>query len=209
MLSTNLSIDEMDTSLMDLFGEARGEVEPVRALLIVDMQNDFLPGGALAVPGGDEIIAGINALAESGRFVTVVATQDWHPRNHCSFVANGGTWPDHCVQGTHGAELVEGLTPAIRTIFRKGFDAKIEAYSGFLDSDGYDLGLLAYLDEMGVDELWIVGLAFDFCVQAHALDAKNKFGFDVVILKALTRSVFPEGDARIIATLVDDDIEVI
>lgn len=209
MLSTNLSIDEMDTSLMDLFSEAGDETEPVRALLIVDMQNDFLPGGALAVPGGDEIIAGINALAESSHFVTVVATQDWHPRNHCSFVANGGTWPDHCVQGTHGAELVEGLTPAIRTIFRKGFDAETEAYSGFLDSDGHDLGLLAYLDEMGVDELWIVGLAFDFCVQAHALDAKNKFGFDVVILKALTRSVFPEGDARIIATLVDDDIEVI
>lgn len=209
MLSTSLSIDEMDTSLMDLFDETRDETEPVRALLIVDMQNDFLPGGALAVAGGDEIIVGINALAESGRFVTVVATQDWHPRNHCSFIANGGTWPDHCVQGTHGAELVKGLTPAIRTIFRKGFDFQTEAYSGFIDNDGHDLGLLAYLDEMSVDELWIVGLAFDFCVQAHALDAKNKFGFDVIVFKPLTRSVFPEGDTKIIQTLIDNDIEVI
>ena len=204
-----LSNDEMDTSLMDLLDEAQSDMESTRALLIVDMQHDFLPGGALAVAGGHEILAGINALAESGRFATVVATQDWHPKNHCSFKNNGGTWPDHCVQGTFGAELVKGLTPAVQVIFRKGTDPNSEAYSAFQDNAGHDYGLFAYLDEMDIDELWIVGLAFDFCVQAHALDARLRFGFDVVIVKDLTRSVFPEGDARIVEALTDEDIQVI
>lgn len=159
----------------------------MQALLIVDVQNDFLPGGSLAVPNGDEIIPVINDLIP--KFDLVVATQDWHPQNHSSFASNHPgkkpleeirvkgkmqtLWPDHCVQGSHGAEFPEGLnTNAIEAIFRKGTDPKVDSYSAFYDNDHQKpTGLKDYLIGKGVDELYVCGLAGDICVYYTMLDA--------------------------------------
>jgi nicotinamidase/pyrazinamidase len=161
-----------------------------RALILTDIQNDFCPGGALAVPNGDEVIAVANRLlAAPRRFDVVVATQDWHPRGHGSFASSrpgakvgdlaelGGLpqvlWPDHCVQGTPGAELAPGLNAAaIDKVFRKGEDPGIDSYSGFFDNARRRAtGLADYLRERGVDEVFVCGLATDYCVKATALDA--------------------------------------
>jgi nicotinamidase/pyrazinamidase len=160
---------------------------PMNALILVDLQNDFCPGGALAVPGGDDIIPLVNRLLP--RFDRVVATQDWHPRQHGSFAANHPgkkpgdvitlaglpqiLWPVHCVQNTPGAELYPRLdqTP-IQKIFRKGTDPQIDSYSGFFDN-GHRLatGLGDYLRGQGVAEVYLCGLATDYCVKHTALDA--------------------------------------
>ena len=157
------------------------------ALIIIDVQNDFCPGGALAVTGGDEIIPLINALI--GDFATVVLTQDWHPANHSSFAANhpGAApysvvdmpygpqvlWPTHCVQGTPGAAFHPGLaTDPAQMIIRKGFRTKIDSYSAFFENDHVTpTGLDGYLRSRGVDAVTFVGLATDFCVAYSALDA--------------------------------------
>src|SRR5664279_2966502 len=137
------------------------------ALLIIDVQNDFLPGGALAVPGGDEVLDPINALAASPRFAVVIATRDWHPPDHRSFAEQGGPWPAHCVQGTPGAELSERLDPAaIDTVIDKGTDRQGEGYSGFENPELREL-----LRMEGIDALTIVGLATDVCVKHTAADA--------------------------------------
>ena len=137
------------------------------ALVIVDFQNDFTPGGALAVPGGDEIGERLNELAASDRFELVVATRDWHPPNHQSFEQHGGPWPEHCVQGTEGAELHPSLdTSNVDEVVDKGQDPSTEGYSGFEETE-----LERLLRERGIDELTIVGLATDICVKNTALDA--------------------------------------
>jgi nicotinamidase/pyrazinamidase len=137
------------------------------ALLIVDFQNDFTAGGALAVPGGDEIVERVNRLAASGEFELVVATRDWHPRDHGSFLAQGGPWPEHCVAGSHGAQLHPALDQrAIDAIVDKGEDAATDGYSGF---EGTKLNEL--LREHGIDEVLICGLATDYCVKNTGLDA--------------------------------------
>jgi nicotinamidase/pyrazinamidase len=155
-----------------------------RALVIVDFQNDFTPGGALGVPGGDAIADRIDALARSGQFDLVVATRDWHPSDHGSFAAAGGPWPEHCVQGTPGAELHPGLDRAlVDVVIDKGEDRATEGYSGF-DATPLD----ALLRERRIDHVTIVGLATDYCVKHTALDAL-RHGYGVTVDSTATRAV--------------------
>jgi nicotinamidase/pyrazinamidase len=153
-----------------------------RALLIIDFQNDFTPGGALAVEEGDEIAEPIRRLAPL--FDHVFATRDWHPPDHASFETQGGPWPVHCVQGTHGAEL----HPAMRDIQVEGIvdvgaEREDEGYSGFENSKLEDM-----LREGDVDEVAVVGLATDYCVRASAIDAA-KLGFDTTVITDAIRAV--------------------
>jgi nicotinamidase/pyrazinamidase len=137
------------------------------ALLIIDVQNDFLPGGALAVPGGDEVIDPINALAGDPSFAVVIATRDWHPADHSSFAEQGGPWPAHCVQGTPGAELTDRLNrDAIDAVIDTGTTPEAEGYSGF---ENPELRELLRLEQ--VSAVTIVGLATDVCVKHTAADA--------------------------------------
>jgi nicotinamidase/pyrazinamidase len=152
------------------------------ALIVVDVQNDFCPGGALAVPAGDEVIAPINRLAAEAPFV--IATRDWHPPDHCSFVEQGGPWPAHCVQRTLGAELHSGIPrDLIDVVIDKGQARDTEGYSGF---EGTELENV--LRERGVKQVEVAGLALDYCVRATALDARRA-GFDVVVHADATRAV--------------------
>jgi nicotinamidase/pyrazinamidase len=146
------------------------------ALVVVDFQNDFTLGGALAVPGGDEIAGRLNALIGSGDYDLVVATRDWHPPDHGSFAAQGGIWPEHCVAGTPGAELHEALNAErVDVVVDKGRDPGTEGYSGF---DGTDLAQL--LCDRGIDRVTVAGLATDYCVRATALEALRE-GFAVTL----------------------------
>jgi nicotinamidase/pyrazinamidase len=155
-----------------------------RALIIVDFQNDFTPGGALAVRDGDAIAGRVDELARSGDFDLVVATRDWHPPDHGSFPAQGGPWPVHCVQGTDGAELHPGLDRAlVDVVVDKGQDPGTEGYSGF---EGTRLDEL--LRERGIDDVTVVGLATDYCVKNTALDALRG-GFAVTVDATAARPV--------------------
>jgi nicotinamidase/pyrazinamidase len=155
-----------------------------RALIIVDFQNDFTPGGALAVRDGDAIAGRVDELARSGDFDLVVATRDWHPPDHGSFAAQGGPWPVHCVQGTEGAELHPGLDRAlVDVVVDKGQDPGTEGYSGF---EGTRLDEL--LRERGIDDVTVVGLATDYCVKNTALDALRG-GFAVTVDATAARPV--------------------
>lgn len=161
------------------------QIGPDDALIIVDVQNDFCPGGALAVGEGDAVVPILNRLAP--RFGTVVATQDWHTADHSSFAAQGGPWPDHCVAGTPGAELHPDLDrEPIDLYVRKATMAAQDAYSGF---DGTDLA--ERLRARGVRRVYVGGLALDYCVDATALDAA-KAGFETAVITDATRAVFPE-----------------
>lgn len=150
------------------------------ALIIVDLQNDFCPGGALAVPFGDRVIETINSL--SYRLQTVVATQDWHPPNHISFSVRGGPWPPHCVQGSSGAELHPRLDRSqIDAIFRKASDPDHEAYSGFEGTDAQKRTLNKFLKSRQITTLYIAGLATDYCVRATAMDGLRN-GYTVYVI---------------------------
>lgn len=181
------------------------------ALIIVDIQNDFIPGGNLAVPHGNEIIPLVNALQE--RFPLVVATQDWHPGNHKSFASSHPgkepfekillnnleqvLWPIHCVQGSRGAEFHIDLNMnRVEAIFRKGMDQEIDSYSGFYDN-GYtkSTGLAGYLKERKVKKVYVCGLAADFCVFFTAKDALNE-QFESYIIDDATRAINNEGFER-------------
>jgi nicotinamidase/pyrazinamidase len=154
------------------------------ALVIVDFQNDFTPGGALGVPEGDEIARRLNELAADPRFDLVVATRDWHPADHGSFAERGGPWPPHCVQGTPGAELNNALDRSrIDVVVDKGQDPDAEGYSGFEDTD-----LATILGDRGIDKVTVVGLATDYCVKNTALDALE-LGFDVDVDTSAVRAV--------------------
>lgn len=176
------------------------------ALVIVDPQNDFCPGGSLAVASGDDIMLPIAALAT--QFAHVVVTQDWHPADHSSFASNHADampfdtvrmaygdqvlWPDHCIQGTHGAlfhpDVAAGIDLA-QLIIRKGFDPALDSYSAFYENDRKTrTGLAGYLRDKAVRRCVFVGLAFDFCVAWSAMDAVRD-GFDAVILKDMTRAI--------------------
>ena len=183
----------------------RGDQE---VLIIVDVQNDFCPGGALAVPHGDEIVPAVNRLA--AEFRHVVLTQDWHPRGHSSFasshpgkqpfeaieVAYGQQilWPDHCVQGTQGAALHPALeVPHAELVLRKGFRSAIDSYSAFFENDHRTAtGLAGYLRERGLGRLTLCGLATDFCVFYSALDGR-KAGFDVDVVTGVCRGIDLDG----------------
>jgi nicotinamidase/pyrazinamidase len=155
-----------------------------RALVIVDFQNDFTPGGALAVPHGDEIAGRINELAAGGDFDLIVATRDWHPPEHGSFVERGGPWPVHCVQGSEGAQLHPDLDASrVDVIVDKGQDPGTEGYSGFEATD-----LERLLRDRSIDELVVVGLATDYCVKNTALDAL-RLGFAVTVDSDAVRGV--------------------
>lgn len=176
------------------------------ALILVDIQNDFLPGGALAVPDGDAVIDVANDLQKLPVVDLVVATQDWHPPDHQSFASQhpgravgelttlGGLpqvlWPDHCVERTEGAQFHPGLdTQRVDAVFRKGTDPTIDSYSGFFDN-GHTLatGMGAWLKAQGVTSVIVVGLATDYCVKFTALDAVQ-LGFDTTLVEDATRGV--------------------
>jgi nicotinamidase/pyrazinamidase len=183
----------------------------MRALLLIDIQNDFLPGGSLAVPGGEEILPLVNALQP--QYELVVATQDWHPVTHQSFASQHPgrqafeqidlhglpqtLWPDHCVQTSLGAEFSAALDQhRIEAVFRKGTNPEIDSYSGFFDNGHRkSTGLADYLRGRGVREVHLCGLAADFCVNFSALDALQE-GFAVVFLEEATRAISPEGYAQ-------------
>ena len=176
----------------------------MKALIIVDVQNDFCPGGALPVPEGDQVVAAINRIQP--RFDLVVATQDWHPADHGSFAANHPgrspgdeitlaglpqiLWPVHCVQGTPGAELHPGLDRSrIAQVFYKGTDPSIDSYSGFFDNGRRSAtGLAEYLKSQGAEEVYVSGLATDYCVKATALDAVG-LGFKTYLVADACRGV--------------------
>jgi nicotinamidase/pyrazinamidase len=180
-----------------------------RALIIVDVQNDFCPGGALEVSRGDEVVPAINRL--SAAFDKTVATQDWHPAAHFSFASHHPgkkpmdiieigrdrqvLWPDHCVQGTRGAEFHPELdTSPISLIVRKGTNPSIDSYSGFFDNDKKtSTGLEHYLKGLGYREVFLCGLAIDYCVYYTAMDAV-RLGFETYLIEDACRGVgFPEG----------------
>jgi len=179
-------------------------------LLVVDVQNDFCPGGALAVPAGDEIIPIVNAIA--GRFAHVVLTQDWHPGGHASFASTHPgrsayetiaapygeqvLWPDHCVQASWGAQFHAGLDIAgAEMVLRKGYRREVDSYSAFVENDhATPTGLAGYLRERGLARVFLAGLAFDFCVLWSAEDAR-RMGFEVVVVDDACRSLDVDGSA--------------
>lgn len=186
-------------------------VEDSDVLLVVDIQYDFCPGGALAVPRGDEVVPIINRLA--GRYSNVVLTQDWHPRGHLSFasshpgkrpyetitVAYGPQvlWPDHCVQGTPGAEFHRAMSiPHAALVLRKGIHRSIDSYSAFYENDKTTpTGLVGYLRERGIKRVVIAGLAFDFCVRYSAEDARRE-GFAVAVVEDACRGIDVDGSVE-------------
>ena len=187
-------------------------LQPTDALLVIDMQVDFMPGGALAITDGDVIIPGINGLAR--RFDHVLLTQDWHPAGHISFASSHPgkrpfvdtaeaaygpqtLWPDHCLQGSAGAELHPALDiPHAELILRKGFRKDIDSYSAFTENDGRTpTGLAAYLRERGLKRLFFTGLAYDFCVGFSAI-AAARLGFESLVIEDLSRAVGLPGTAK-------------
>ncbi|MGH8278993.1 MAG: bifunctional nicotinamidase/pyrazinamidase [Gammaproteobacteria bacterium] len=192
------------------------------ALIVVDLQPDFMPGGALPCPEGDAIVPSIAALVASRRYATVIATQDWHPHGHASFASQHPAkkpfeqitlyghpqvlWPDHCVQGSAGAELHPGVNwNAADLILRKGTRADVDSYSGFRENHGPDgtrpsTGLAGWLRERGITEVHVCGLARDYCVLWTAEDAASA-GFKVTFLWDLTRPVSADNDGTVHQTL--------
>ena len=178
------------------------------ALLVIDVQNDFIPGGQLPVPEGDSIVPLINRLGD--RFKQVIITQDWHPPGHASFASSHPDrepyevielpygpqtlWPDHCIRATTGAELHKGLNlPHAQLIIRKGCNPDIDSYSAFLEADRTTAtGLAGYLKERGIDTVYLVGLALDFCVMFSALDARAA-GFNAFVVMDACRAIDLDG----------------
>ncbi len=177
------------------------------ALLVIDVQNDFCPGGALAVEAGDQIVAPLNAMMDD--FDAVILTQDWHPAGHSSFASSHTgkvpfdliempygpqvLWPDHCVQNSEGAAFHPKLRTDADLILRKGFRGAIDSYSAFFENDQTtSTGLKGYLETRGIDRLTLVGLATDFCVHYSAVDAA-RLGFDVTVRQDACRAIDMDG----------------
>lgn len=199
------------------------EITADDVLVVVDMQHDFLPGGALAVQGGDEIVPLINTLAR--KFANVVFTQDWHPADHLSFASQHPgkapfdtvelaygmqvLWPDHCVWATGGADIsVDIDIPHGQLVLRKGFRREIDSYSAFQEADRETLtGLAGYLGEREVGRLYVVGLATDFCVGWTAIDGAAA-GYDVAVIEDATRAIDNNGSlARAWADMAEAGVE--
>ena len=203
---------------------------PRRALLVVDVQNDFLPGGSLPVPDGHEILAPLRTLMESGAFELIVATQDWHPRGHISFASTHDghqpfdivhlyhhdqtLWPDHCVQGTHGARLHADLPwDKAASIIRKATDPEVDSYSALRNNWNPrgrrpPTGLSGYFKNHGVREVFICGLARDYCVRWSAEDAVRD-GLRVTVIWDLCRSINPANDQRLRHRLTTRGVKII
>jgi nicotinamidase/pyrazinamidase len=198
------------------------EIDAHTALLIIDVQNDFCPGGSLAVTDGDAILPLVNTLA--ARFPHAILTQDWHPQRHISFATTHlgkqpyeaiqapygpqTLWPDHCLQHSVGAEFHAALdVPQVELILRKGFRPEIDSYSAFLENDHTTpTGLAGYLRERGITRLYLCGLAYDFCVRFSALDGKA-LGFETIVIEDATRAVdLPGSVAETHATLAAAEI---
>jgi nicotinamidase/pyrazinamidase len=179
------------------------QLQPTDALLVIDVQNDFMPGGALAIPNGDAIVPLINSLAK--KFDHVILTQDWHPPQHISFASTHHKrhfeviqapygpqtlWPEHVLQHTEGAAFHPALhIPHAELILRKGFRRHIDSYSAFLENDHRTpTGLAGYLRERNLTRLFLCGLAYDFCVRYSAIDGHN-LGFETIVIEDATRSV--------------------
>lgn len=183
----------------------------MKALLIVDVQNDFCPGGALEVPDADQIISVINKLAK--KFEVVIQTQDWHPAGHSSFASSHEgkepfetiqmpygeqiLWPDHCIQGTKGAEFHPNLkTDHAQMIVRKGFRSHIDSYSTFYENDDVTTtGLTGYLRERNIDSLYMAGLATDFCVLWSVVDGIRE-GFDITVVEDAVKGIDIDGSVQ-------------
>lgn len=198
---------------------------PHDVLLVVDVQNDFCPGGALPVANGDQVLAPIHRIA--ARFRHVLLTQDWHPANHTSFAANHPgkhpyqsiqlsygpqtLWPVHCVQGSDGARFHAGLhLPQAELILRKGFHADIDSYSAFFENDRVTpTGLASYLRERGLKRIFLAGLAYDYCVAYSALDAR-RLNLPVVVIRDACRAIDLDGSvARMEAEFAKSGVTVI
>ena len=193
------------------------------ALIVIDVQNDFCPDGALAVAGGDQIVKGINNLM--AEFDNVILTQDWHPAGHSSFASSHDIdpfsvidmpygpqvlWPDHCIQGSHGAAFHTGLnTDRADIIVRKGFNPEIDSYSALFENDQKTpTGLEGYLRTRGITDLTLVGLALDYCVNYSALDAA-RLGFNVTVKQSLTRAIDLDGSlAAALAAMQDACVKI-
>lgn len=199
------------------------------AFIVVDVQNDFCKGGALEVKNGDEVVPIINKIIDKyeNKFYKIIATQDWHPQNHISFAKSHNKklystieingiqqvlWPVHCVEGTKGADFHPDLdTKHFNLIIRKGNNVNIDSYSGFFENDkSTKTGLEGYLKTLGIKQVFIAGLAFDFCVAYTAFDAK-KLGFETFIIEDGTKAVdLPEGYAeKIKKELISNGIKII
>jgi nicotinamidase/pyrazinamidase len=199
-------------------------LQPTDALLVIDVQNDFMPGGALAVPDGDAIVPLINTLAK--KFDHVILTQDWHPIQHISFAKTHGKenfevieapygpqtlWPEHVLQHTEGAAFHPALhIPHAELILRKGFRRHIDSYSAFLENDHRTpTGLAGYLRERNLQRLFLCGLAYDFCVRYSAIDGHN-LGFETVVIEDATRAVgLPGSVEETNARFASENIELI
>jgi nicotinamidase/pyrazinamidase len=194
------------------------QITPQDVLVVIDVQNDFCPGGALAVPGGDAVIGMIQQIA--AHFEHVILTQDWHPPGHSSFAsAHAGKrpfdtvelsygvqtlWPDHCVQGSKGAEFHPALRlPQAELILRKGFRQHIDSYSAFFENDrSTPTGLAGYLQERNLSRVFLVGVAYDFCVGYSALDAR-RVGLQAVVIRDACRAIDLEGSVARIEAAFD------
>ena len=184
------------------------------ALIVVDLQPDFMPGGALPCHEGDAIVPGIAALLASGRYATVIATQDWHTPDQISFASNHAgaapftqievaygpqmLWPDHCVQGTPGADFHPDAAPAVNkalAVIRKGYNPAVDSYSGFYENDHRTAtGLAGLLRDLGVKRVFLCGLAYDYCVRFTAEDAVRE-GFEAVVISDASRAIAPDTTA--------------
>ena len=195
------------------------QITPHDVLLVVDVQNDFCPGGALAVPEGDAVISVIHRVAPL--FHHVILTQDWHPEGHTSFASSYGTrkpfeqvalsyglqtlWPDHCIQGTPGAQFHPALhLPQAELILRKGFRPHVDSYSAFFENDHTTpTGLDGYLRERGFRRVFLAGLAYDYCVHYSAIDARRA-GFETIVLRDACRAIdLGASEARIRADFAE------
>lgn len=198
-------------------------IDPQTALIVVDVQNDFCPGGRLAVARGDEVVPVINALAR--RFANIILTQDWHPAGHSSFASSHQgkvpfetiampygpqvLWPDHCIQGTNGAEFHPGLDlPQAQAIIRKGYRPEIDSYSGFMEADrSTTTGLGGYLKERGIARVVVAGLATDFCVGWTAQDAAAA-GLETFVVEEACRAIDLDGSlARAWAAMMASGVQ--
>lgn len=182
------------------------DIRDTDALLVVDPQVDFFPGGALPAPDGDGILPTVNRCFErfSERDLPIVVTRDWHPPNHCSFREQGGPWPVHCVQGTAGAELHPGLEPPLLfTMVHKATSPDREAYSDFEGT-----GLEDLLKGLGVERIVVTGLVVEYCIRAACLDGR-KAGFEVVLLTDGTRAVDADDGRKVLDELRDAGVELL